>query len=495
LVVMGAETSSPVNDAVTAAVASTTRIAAAVANTTLAAHAKVTTPGSNYSMAGNLHHGADVALDTSHTNSMIDFVESDTFKPFIIPIIGLLAGAAMMQAPKVATVGKLVLYFGAQSFMNIFMGWVFRTHVTVAKGTMVGGVPLEEDLHGCPVGFALTAMQQFISFFCFLILYAALYATPYKIQPRKITSMKEVVSILIFGSVFAMNIALNNFSLGYVSIAVNLIIRSCLPLTTFLSQQGLSLIKLYPYKPCKPLEIGLMMAGVFCACAFTVAKIKGGGKSHEGSNEVLGCIMCILSLLCGSVNLALAGVLGEMKLSVYDTVAYMSIPAFLFLMPFCLIQKPVPGDWPKVLAKSTASDFEILMWTSTNAPSTFELFVLSGIFSFVYNIIQFTIVHTLSPSATAFGGNFNKAALVFLTLLLPFLQVHALPKFPYNMVIWMAVLGNVAAFSVYSYLQILAKQKAAKEKEKEAMLEKRDMLANEEEEEEEEEDEEEGACC
>jgi len=442
---------------------------------------------SNYTMAS---HGG---LDPSHTNAMIDFVESDTFKPFIIPIVGLITGGVMMQVPKVATVGKLVLYFGAQSFMNIFMGWVFRTHVTVAKGTMVGDAPLEEDLHGCPVGFALTAMQQAISFFCFLILYAALYATPYRITPRKIESMKEVISILIFGSVFAMNIALNNFSLGYVSIAVNLIIRSCLPLTTFLSQQGLSLFGLYPYKPCKALEIGLMVCGVFCACAFTVAKIMGGnGKSHEGSNEVLGCIMCLLSLLCGSVNLALAGVLGEMKLSVYDTVAYMSVPAFLFLMPFCLIQKPVPGDWPKVLNKDMASDFDILMWTSKNASSTFELFVLSGVFSFCYNIIQFSIVHTLSPSATAFGGNFNKAALVFLTLLLPFLQVHQLPRFPYNLVIWMAVIGNVAAFSFYSYLQLLAKQKAAKEKEKEAK--KQNMLANEDEEDDDE-DEEDGACC
>merc|ERR1712242_361683 len=132
----------------------------------------------------------------------------------------------------------------------------------------------------------------------------------------------------------------------------------------------------------------------------------------------------------------------------------MSIPAFLFLMPFCLIQKPVPGDWPKVLAKSTASDLDILMWTSTNAPSTFELFVLSGVFSFAYNIVQFTIVHTMSPSATAFGGNFNKAALVFLTLILPFLQVHKLPGPPYILVIWAAVIGNVAAFSYYSYLQI-----------------------------------------
>jgi len=212
------------------------------------------------------------------------------------------------------------------------------------------------------------------------------------------------------------------------------------------------------------------------------------GKNHEGSNQALGCVMCIASLLCGSVNLALAGVLGEMKLTVYDTVAYMSVPAFLFLLPFCLIQKPVPGLWPQVLNKTTASDFDILMWTATNAPSTFELFVLSGVFSFLYNIIQFTIVHTLSPSATAFGGNFNKAALVFLTLLLPFLQVHALPAWPYNLVIWMAVIGNVAAFSVYSYLQILAKQQKAASEQKEAML-------HDDNDEDEKDEEEEGGCC
>ena len=447
----------------------------------------------DHTMAGKLH-GGNVALDTAHTNSMIDLVESDTIKPFIIPIIGLLVGGAMMQAPKVAIAGKLVLYFGAQSFMNIFMGWIFRTHVTVPKGKMLtGGETLQDDLHGCPVGFALTAMQQFISFFCFLILYAALYATPHRITPKKISSIKEVVSILIFGCVFAMNIALNNFSLGYVSIAVNLIIRSCLPLTTFLSQQGLALGGLYPLKPCKAVEISLMVAGVFCACAFTITKIHcSAGGVHQGSNQVLGCAMCILSLLCGSVNLALAGVLGEMKMSVYDTVAYMSIPAFIFLLPFCLIQKPVPGLWPKVLNKGSASDLEILMWTSSNAPSTFELFVLSGVFSFAYNIIQFTIVHTLSPSATAFGGNFNKAALVFLTLLLPFLQVHALPGYPCNLVIWLCVIGNVAAFSFYSYLQIRAKQEKA---EKERREQKVAMLQGDDEDDEDDDDDDEGGCC
>merc|ERR1711953_259190 len=139
----------------------------------------------------------------------------------------------------------------------------------------------------------------------------------------------------------------------------------------------------------------------------------------------------------------------------------------------------------------------ILMWTASNAPSTFGLFALSGVFSFMYNIIQFTIVHTLSPSATAFGGNFNKAALVFLTLLLPFLQVHKLPGAPYIYWIWAAVLGNVAAFSAYSYLQILAKrQKAAEEARAEKGFEKQLTGEDEDEQEDsEEESSEDGGYC
>ena len=63
----------------------------------------------------------------------------------------------------------------------------------------------------------------------------------------------------------------------------------------------------------------------------------GSSGSHtSGSNQVLGVIMCICSLLGGSVNLALAGVLGKRNLSVYDTEAYMSLPSFVFLIPFCL---------------------------------------------------------------------------------------------------------------------------------------------------------------
>merc|ERR1719357_2140324 len=179
---------------------------------------------------------------------------------------------------------------------------------------------------------------------------------------------------------------------------------------------------------------------------------------------LLGVLVCVASLLCGSLNMALAGVLGETKLNVYDTVAYMAIPATLFLLPIAVfVQKPVPGQWPQVFERETMSDWQILQGVWSLNKQTMTWLALSGVFSFMYNIIQFSIVHTLSPAATAFGGNFNKAALIFLTLLLPFLRVHELPGPPYIQVIWGAVVVNIAAFSYYSYLQIKAKEEAKKE--------------------------------
>merc|ERR1719476_1056475 len=97
-----------------------------------------------------------------------------TLKPFVIPTLGLIVGAVMMQVFKTGslrTVGTLVLYFGAQSFMNIFMSWCLGTHVSIPQGTVVNGEPLAKDLKGCPAGFALTALQQVVSFIFFIFIY------------------------------------------------------------------------------------------------------------------------------------------------------------------------------------------------------------------------------------------------------------------------------------------------------------------------------------
>merc|ERR1719499_970954 len=374
-----------------------------------------------------------------------------------------------MQIEKVADVGKLVLYFGAQCFMNVFMSWVLGTHVTLEKGyTFDDGYVLKQDLKGCPAGFALTAFQQMVSFIVFIVGFLIILPTKWSYKPKQLTTKFEVFCVIVFGCVFALNIALNNFSLGYIGISVNLIIRSCLPLTTFLSQQGLAMIDLYPFRPCKALEITLMFIGCGCAIVFTYAQIMGSQGAHGGggggnsvANQILGVSVCALSLLCGSLNLALAGVLGECKLNVWDTVAYMAIPATVFLLPMCYIPKPPPGIWAEVFLRgtneTTMTDMQILTSVWSVNKTTILWLVLSGVFSFMYNICQFSIVHTLSPSMTAFGGNFNKAFLIFMGLCLPFLQTSANPGAPWIEIIWVAVICNIAAFSWYSYLMIMSK--------------------------------------
>ena len=130
-------------------------------------------------------------------------------------------------------------------------------HITLARGTTLESAhTLELDLKGCPAGFALTALQQVVSVTVFIS-----YFTPMKYTPKPIKSSFQAACIVIFGCVFAPNTALNNFSLGYINISVNLIIRVCLPLATFMSQQGLVQFNLYPKKLVRILEIVLMVIG------------------------------------------------------------------------------------------------------------------------------------------------------------------------------------------------------------------------------------------
>jgi len=428
---------------------------------------------------------------------------SATADPFIIPVVGLILGTIMMLIEKIREYGKLVLYFGAQSFMNVYMSFLMRKSVVIPKDTTIEetGETIEKDLTGFPAGFALTALQQVISFLLFIVMLAGsqiiFLLTKDKNKtytPEKLKDKFAYFCVIIFGFVFCMNIALNNFSLSLISIAVNLIIRSCLPLTTFLSQKGLSMCNLGDQKnKSAPIsdqiwDVSLMCIGVTCAGVFTWASFEAKGNESEGKGGgsmllMLGVLVCLLSLLCGSLNLAIAGVLGHsVKLNPLDTVAYMALPAIVFLLPFIFfLQKPIPGEWPKVFGKDTATDWEIFMGLlglcadHPNAKKNLWLAILSGVLSFAYNIVQITIVHTLSAAATAFGGNFNKAVLI----LLSYMFMDPLPNGIWGKVIICAIIGNIASFSYYSYLQFKAKNKTKAKEEHEDKDAKEKGLAEE----------------
>merc|ERR1740121_1664513 len=121
---------------------------------------------------------------------------------------------------------------------------------------------------------------------------------------KRLSSQKEVVAVLCFAASFTMNIALNNMSMALIPLTLNLIIRSCLPLSTFAAQWLLAKYTTGQGKPCKAIEISLMLLGAAAMCVSVWAKVAAeaaaesskGGAAHAGNGEsaktVVGVIYC-----------------------------------------------------------------------------------------------------------------------------------------------------------------------------------------------------------
>merc|ERR1719382_1947442 len=162
---------------------------------------------------------------------------------------------------KLRTPGLLVVFFGAQTGMNMYMKAVFSSSEVLASPPG-GGDPWM----GFQASFFITAMQQVGSFVIFWAVYGPAKltgCTDYKI--KVLESKKEVIAVLCFAASFTCNIALNNFSLMLMPLTLNLIIRSCLPLSTFAAQWLLKKMETGEGKPFKPLEIVLLLVGVAMA--------------------------------------------------------------------------------------------------------------------------------------------------------------------------------------------------------------------------------------
>jgi len=369
-------------------------------------------------------------------------VVSSTVRQAVPPLgaltLGFVAYALRGSNPGVETVAVLLIYFGAQTGMNLYMKSVLSKIV----------VDEEEGLRGVPIGFLLTAIQQLVAFaaFCCFLLIGKLCSGGY--QVKKLTTFKEYVVVMCFSVTFALNIGLNNFSLSLVALSVNMIIRSCLPLSTAVSQLavGSFLQQSGNKKSVRPVDWLLMLLGVGFAVLATRAK---GGGGEESAAFGLGVACCIASLFSGALNMVLAGVLGaEMKLNPLDTTCYMSLPAsLLLLLPAMLVKHPL-GHWPGFPAMT---DWQVLLEVAARNPWALLPVMLSGILSFIYNILQYTLVHKLSAAHAAFAGNFNKAATVALSLLL---GLESLPAGWHGQLFIFAVVGNIGTFTIYSALKV-----------------------------------------
>merc|ERR1719384_2181112 len=188
-----------------------------------------------------------------------------------------------------------------------------------------------------------------------------------------------------------------------------------------------------------------MLLGVICAAIAVVAKMHvSGSGGGESKNLIFGVVVCVISLFSGSVNLALAGVLGtSVKLNSLDMTVYNSIPATLLLLgPIFWYSHPV--NWPN---HGAMTDWEIFNIVLAKSPSTICLAALSGALSLAYNTLQYGIVQCLSATHVAFAGNFNKALTIPLALLV---GLETLPPGKWGWIMLFACFGSIGAFAVYN---------------------------------------------
>jgi len=427
-------------------------------------------------------------------------------KEMAISVISIALGLFLFFAvAKLKTPGLLLVFFGAQTGMNIYMKAVFSSSVVWDDPDV--GIEGDDGLKpwmGFQASFFVTAMQQVGSFMIFWGVYGPAKlagCTDYSIKVLK--DRKEVIAVLCFAASFTCNIALNNFSLMLMPLTLNLIIRSCLPLSTFFAQWILKKVETGEGKPIKPLEIGLMALGVAMAavCAWAQVSAKAEKEAAEGksakaggetSKVLLGIIVCVVSLFAGSANLALAGLLGtSVKLDSAGTVVYNSIPAACILLPLILIVAHPIGWLP---SSETRTDFWVASQVWTHNKSTFALAASSSLASLIYNILQFGIVQYLSATHVAFAGNFNKAATIPLAFLV---GIDTLPQGKWGPILIVGAVINICAFTAYNIVTGGAgghgggaNKETEKEKQKEPM---KDAASSDEDSDES--SSEEGGCC
>lgn len=370
-------------------------------------------------------------------------MDADLLSRCAPPAIALAAGAVLLVPEGTQTAGRLLCFLGAQTGMTLYMKQVLSSQV------------VSEGRHGLPAAFAVTGLQQLTGFAIMMCWIAASRLTPYRYVPKQLHSRTDVFAVLMFSLAFTANIALNNYSVSLMPISVNLIIRSCFPLPTFLAQKLVSwYTRDMKSKDSSPLELSLMLLGCLFAVIAVIAKTKSlGVHDSESQSLVWGVIVCVISCFAGSANLVLAGMMGStLKLNEFDTVIYTALPAAALLLVPMSLRHPV--HWG---GGSQMTDWEILAEVVEVNPGVLWLAVLSGVFALAFNLLKYGIVQRLSATHTAFAGNFNKAFTIVLAM------AQGLEPFPSDSWGWVMVaacMGNIAAFTGYNLAKLQEKPAA-----------------------------------
>jgi hypothetical protein len=351
-----------------------------------------------------------------------------------VPIAALGLGLVLWCAlPKQSMVPHLVMFFGAQSFVNIYMKAILSDAI----------IDAELKMRGFQGPLIMTALQQLVTFVCLWTLVGLSQFTPWKYRPRPLTKTSEVLTVFCHAVFFSLNIALNNFSLSLLDLSASVMVRSLSPLSALVLQVFFAGWFDSEALGIQPGKLLLLLGGVICAAIALMAKYHDEGPARS-NHYGLGLVLCFGSVAAASMELVVVVIIGKgMKMNSLDTILYMSLPAFMLItLPALYLRHPVSYPY-----HPPATDWEIFweVWKMKNV--TVYLVLLSGVFALWYHLMLYITVRNLSPLYATYAGNFNKVAAIGFSV---FLGFESLPSAPWNVIMALAVLGNMASFTGYS---------------------------------------------
>ncbi|CAE7263377.1 unnamed protein product [Symbiodinium pilosum] len=359
----------------------------------------------------------------------------------MIILLGGVCGGAFLHVMNMPTVGMLSIYFGAQTGLGLYMK-ILLSDLPIAP---------ELNVRGVPAPFLVTALQQLLTFVALSVVLLALLPTRWAYVPRPIQTGKEAGCVLIISLAFAANIGLNNLSLSLLPVSANMIIRSCIPLITWILQQLLGCFGLGGFPSSWGLsEFALLLSGLVCAIVSLLAQKSNTAISDGGGLEfILGVGICLLSDVAAAVNVLVVSYFGkslEPPLNSFDTVLYMALPCTFFML-FVSLFASHPVEWAGF---PQLTDLQVLKHVLSWNATALVWVILSGFLAAGYNCMSYSIVQRLSATTAGFAGNFNKAALILISICL---GLERLPPGIWAVVMVAAVVGNILSFTGFSLLE------------------------------------------
>jgi len=378
---------------------------------------------------------------TDHGLQDMIFISPEIFETLCVPILALSAGAILQQNPRSQSAGLLVSFFGAQTAMNLFMKQVFSNY------KLPGGI------QGVPAPFAITAIQQITSFLVLSLGLQAARCFGHQANCQMLRTRKEVGCVLLLAVAFVCNIGLNNLSLSILDISVHLIIRTAGALVNlaieFVAQPVLTNItgEEAKWPQVNGRDLLLTLLGTFFAGLVVCSKLTSFASSGSTWTYYVGIGVCCLSMIASGIELIVVRTLStQLKMNALEAILNMSLPAsLLLLLPAFFFRHSV--SWP---GSSPLTDWQVLQQVWQTSKLGIGLGVLSGIFATLYNVMLYTLSSKFQSHVISMAGNFNKIALMFLSI---YLGLEYLPKRPWASVMIAGILGNGLAFMVMGLLK------------------------------------------